>query len=159
LKVATAAAAVVIRGIVMKMLVAVLGLAAALGACAAEQAKIVRTEEARGGYVSWTFTMSNNRGGDSSHQIFLKPSNESGKLVVCGYLVASVNSIEQQLIEGWWRQADMSLNDTPIGKGNFLAIRKPGDRQATCIETVHTWRDEFRSPRLDVKGQVSTTSF
>ncbi len=143
----------------MKMLVAVLGLAAALGACAAEQAKIVRSEEARSGYTSWTFKSSTTRMGDASYQVLLKPSNEGGKLVVCGYIVGSVNSIEQQLIEGWWRQADMSLNDTPIGKGNFLAVRKPGDRQATCIETVHAWKDQFRSPRLDVKGEISTTSF
>lgn len=143
----------------MKGSAIVLGLALALGACAGEQAKIVRTEEARSGYANWTFTMSNSGGGSSSHQVFLKPSNEGGKLVVCGYIVASVNSIEQQLIEGWWRQADLSLNDTPIGKGNFLAIRKPGDRQATCIETIHAWKDQFRVPRLDVKGEISTTSF
>jgi hypothetical protein len=135
-----------------------LGLAAALGACA-EQAKIVRTEEARTGYISWTYTMTTTRGGDASHQVFLKPSNEGGKLVVCGYIVASVNSIEQQLIEGWWRQADVSLNDTPIGKGYFLTIRKSGDRQATCIETSHAWQDKFRAPQLQAKGQVATTSF
>ena len=49
----------------MKMVVAALGLAAVLGACAAEQAKIVRTEEARSGYASWAFKSSTTRMGDA----------------------------------------------------------------------------------------------
>jgi hypothetical protein len=135
-----------------------LACALAVGACA-EQAKIVRTEEARSGYSSWTFTMTNSRGGDTSQRLFLRPVNEGGKLVLCGYIEATVTSIDLQGIESWWRQADMTLNDTPIGKGSFLTVRKPGDRQATCVETVHAWRDQFRSPKLDVKGQVAVTHF
>jgi hypothetical protein len=161
LKVVTAAVAVANRGIVMKMLVAVLGLAAALGACAGGQGKIVRTEEARNGYVSWTYKMSSTRGSDLSHQVYLKPSNEGGKLVVCGYIAANFTSIDQQLVEAWWRQADLSLNDAPIGKGSFLGVRKPSDRRATCLETTQAWTDQFKTGqlRLDVKGQPASVSY
>lgn len=142
----------------MKLQLMALGLAAVLGACA-EPAKIVRTEQAGSGYSFWTMNMKSSREGESSHRVYLKTSNEGGKLVVCGYLEANVNSLDQQAIEGWWRQADVSLNDTPIGKGSFLAVRKPGDRQATCIETTQPWRDAFRTPKLDAKGQVVFTYF
>lgn len=134
-----------------------LGVAALLSACAAgPSTTIVRTEQASATYQSWTMNMQSTLG-ELPHQIVLKPYNEGGKLTVCGYIAGTTSSAGQQLIEAWWRQAELTLNDTPIGAGYFLSFRAPGDRQATCIATGAAWKEEFQSRglRLNAKGQAA----
>jgi hypothetical protein len=137
----------------MHMSQAAAALVLVLAGCAAEQTKIVQRESTSTGYIAYRYTL-NAPEGAAPYQVWLRPYNEGGMLFVCGYLTSQVSGVAETRIQSWWQAAQLSLNDTPIGTGHFLQIRKPGDLQGNCVETKVAWKDEFQSVplRLRAKG-------
>lgn len=124
-----------------------------LAGCATDQTKIVRREAPSTDYSAYAYRLSSPQG-EVPYQVFLRPYNDSGKLVVCGYLTGGVAGAAEARIESWWQSARLSLNGHDIGTGHFLKARRPGDVRSTCVETPVAWKDEFQSVplRLRAKG-------
>jgi hypothetical protein len=131
----------------MRSWVAAAAFLALLGACTAERTKIVRTESISSDYTSYAYKLSSPQG-ELPHQVFLRPYNDGGMLAVCGYIAAMATGSAQDLIEAWWRRAELSLNGYRIGTGHFLQLRQPNDLRAACVETPVAWKEDFRSGPL-----------
>jgi hypothetical protein len=138
----------------MRSWVAVVVLLALLGACTAERTKIVRTESISSDYTSYAYNLSSPQG-DLPHQVFLRPYNDGGMLAVCGYITGSATGSAQDLIEGWWRKAQLSLDGHRVGTGHFLQLRQPTDLRASCVETPVAWKETFQSVPLRLQANGS----
>jgi hypothetical protein len=88
-----------------------------------------------------------------NYTVWLKPFNEGGNLGVCGFIESHGTGLDNQLIEAWYRQADLFLNDTHIGRASFLSVREQDDRQARCVRTTAPWEQKFDGPlKLNARG-------
>lgn len=125
-----------------------------LGACTAERTKIVRTESISSDYTAYAYKLSSTQG-DLPHEVFLRPYNDGGMLAVCGYMTGMAAGSAQDMIEAWWRRAELSLNGYRIGTGHFLQLRQPSDLRASCVETPVAWKEDFRSPPLRLQANGS----
>lgn len=143
----------------MKRACAAIAALASLAACATEPTKIVRVENASNDYVSYAYKMPSPQG-ELPYQVLLRPYNDGGTLIVCGYLTSQVqDGAAETRIQTWWQNADMVLNGKPIGTGHFLRVRRPGDLQASCVDTRVAWISDFQSVplRLNAKGVDAAT--
>jgi hypothetical protein len=138
----------------MRSWIAAAAFLALLGACTAERTKIVRTESISSDYTVYAYKLSSPQG-DLAHQVFLRPYRDGTMLAVCGYITGAVTGSAQDLIEAWWRRAELSLNGNRIGTGHFLQVRQPADLRASCVETPVAWKEDFRSPPLRLQANGS----
>jgi hypothetical protein len=126
----------------------------ALGACA-ESNKYLPAQRADSSYVKQTMGFTTNVGRYDA-AVYHKAFDSNGRLAMCGYVVVQTSSCHAVMIAEWFKTADLTLGDAPVGKADFIKRTTPGyneyDTSASCVETQVPWRPSLRTAPMKITG-------
>jgi hypothetical protein len=129
-------------------------LAMGLAACATGYQNH-RTQPVDGSFRPDVYTFSGTDG-DTQVAVYYKAFDTNDRLSLCGLVAADTTSFGEALIKEWFRQADVILADTNIGRGLFFAhttrVWNVRGTDAGCVDTDIPWSPLFEDAPMGFEG-------
>ena len=136
-------------------------LAMGLAACATGY-QDYRTQPVDSSFLPDAHTFSTSEG-NIQVAVYHKAFNTHDRLSLCGLVAMDATSFGEALIKEWFRQADVILADTNVGRGLFFAhttrVWNVRGADAGCVDTDIPWSPQFEDAPMTFEGRPIRRNF